>query len=253
MIYLDCENINSTMDSLAQIYGVTCQDIESFFQSFDIERHYEINEPNDSGDRELRNVFEATIGCEPKKIERVHWFHLTRTLPETDFKEGILPLSRSLDNVWSTFFNVFCDTVHFKNLKELSEKGVSDFQFNLKSGNSEHSGPYAMLVKEVAYQPKDIGNHDYLWLPEIMEDICNGYKKDYGVSIHTYLNEHLKPKIVKFWSDSNTSMSCIESALYYAYLKSKSEKLSSNANAYYDGKNIEIFPDQIVQIAEIKG
>jgi hypothetical protein len=40
-----------------------------------------------------------------------------------------------------------------------------------------------MLVREVAFdRPSEY--HDYLWLPEIIEDICNGYQRRYGERIH---------------------------------------------------------------------
>lgn len=35
-----------------------------------------------------------------------------------------------------------------------------------------HGGPYAILVREVAEHTKAVGQHDYLGMPEIIEDLC---------------------------------------------------------------------------------
>jgi hypothetical protein len=80
-----------------------------------------------------------------------------------------------------------------------------------------------MLVKEVAFCPDDLSSHDYLRLPEILEDICSGYQETYGVSIHSQLSQQLVPTIVKFWCDEKIDINCVESALFYAYQKSKKE------------------------------
>ena len=65
------------------------------------------------------------------------------------------------------------------NLEKLREVGVPDDLNNEKTTNRLHSGPYAMLVKESAFRSSEIGNHDYLEFPEIVEDICNGYERQY--------------------------------------------------------------------------
>ena len=96
MIILDCETHSSTMKSLAAIYDVNTHEIEELFKSFDLDQHYEVSDPDCMGDQELRKVFEDKLNLQPKKLDEVCWFHLTRALPEESFNEGMLPLSNSL-------------------------------------------------------------------------------------------------------------------------------------------------------------
>jgi hypothetical protein len=183
MIILDCENYTSTINSLVEFYNVSAQDIEGFFQSFDIDNHCEVNNPDGTGDQELRDVFENKLKLQPKNLDKVCWFHLTRALPEENFNEGIFPLSKSIDKVWGIFLSVFKGTAHYNNLMLMKNLGVDDFQYNHKVGVDSLAGPYAMLVKDVAFNSESTCNHDYLRIPEIMEDICNGYQKKFNVSI----------------------------------------------------------------------
>jgi len=248
MIILDCETYSSTMKSLATIYDVNTYEIEEFYKSFDIDNHFEVNDPDCSGDQELRNVFEERIQVESQKLDKVCWFHLTRALPEENFNEGILPLSKSLEKIWDVLFCVFIDTKHYSNLKAIKDSGVDNFQYNHKVGVDLLAGPFAMLVKDVAFYSQSLGHHDYLRTPEIIEDICNGYEKKFGVSIIETLGEALKPKIVKFISSKKTGISCIESALYYAYRICNHQELSSNTNTCFDGDNTAIPYDQILNV-----
>ena len=251
MITLDCETHSSTMKSLANIYDINAHEIEGFFKSFDIDKHYEVNEPDCMGEQELRNVFEERLQLQPKKLDKVCWFHLTRALSEENFNEGILPLSKSLEKVWDILFSVFIGTEHYNNLKAIESSGVDDFQYNHKVGVDSLAGPFAMLVKDVAFDSQSIGHHDYLRIPEIMEDICNGYQKRFGASIIETLGKALKPKIIKFISSKKIGVSCIEAALYYAYRISNNQNLSSNTNTCFDGDNTAIPYNQILNIESI--
>ncbi len=248
MIILDCENYSSTMESLSTIYDVNIHKIDQFFKSFDIDYHYEISDPDRMGDQELRIVFEETFQLQPKKLDKVCWFHLTRTLPEENFSEGILPLSKSLIKVWDIFFDVFTGTKYYNNLKTIMNSGVNDFQYIHKVGIDSLAGPFAMLVKDVAFDSQSIGHHDYLRIPEIMEDICNGYQQRFGASIIDILEKALKPKIVKFSSDKKIGVSCIEAALYYAYRISNNQSLSLNTNTCFDGNNMAIPYNNILKV-----
>jgi hypothetical protein len=74
------------------------------------------------------------------------------------------------------------------------------FQYNLKTSGSIHWCPYAMLVKDIGFN--DVGNHNYLRVPEIVEDICLSFQQQYGVDLlQRYLN-NTKSCIVKFYSNN---------------------------------------------------
>ena len=251
MIILDCESYSSTINSLGNIYTTTTYKIEEFFKAFDLDKHYEMNDPRNTGLYELRNVFEDQLQLEPNKLNTVCWFHLTRGLPEETFNEGLLPLSKSLEAVWEVFLNVFRETEHFDNINEMKRNGVDNYHYKLKANSDTHSGPYAMLVKDISFNSQAVGNHNYLEIPEIMEDICNGYNKTYGEPIIDYLEKTLKPKIIKFISSKTTGIHCVEAALYYAYTIYNKQKISLNANTCFDGENTTIPCSEILKVETI--
>lgn len=248
MLVLDCDTRSSAVASVASIYGLSSQTIESFLRDFDIDAHYERTHPSQSGDQELRHVFEAKFNVQPKQPDRVCWFHLTRAPKGTDFSEGLLPPSASLDRVWQAVLSVFEGTEHEVKLRELRHMGVPSWHYSTKVGNPIHAGPYAMLVRDVATQSKAIGNHDYLWLPEIMDDICAGYCERYGDPLYELLSQALVPTTVKFWSAKKRGNGCVAAALFYLYLSAHNEPLSLYANTCFDGENSPIPPSQVLSV-----
>lgn len=61
-----------------------------------------------------------------------------------------------------------------------------------------------MLVRESAFNASEMRNHDYLKLPEIIEDVCWGYQERFKESIQDEIMEALRPCIVKFEDRSGT-------------------------------------------------
>jgi len=251
MLVLDCESRGSALESLSTIYGVPADSLAEFLETFDLDAHYAKNNPNRPGNEELRIVVESSLGRKPAQIDRVFWFHLTRARKASDFADGIEPLTASLDRVWRTMLDVFRGTEHEVQLRKLRQSGVPDYQYDLKVGKAHLAGPYAMLVREVAFCPREIRNHDYLRLPEIMEDICNGYQEVHGESIHDTLERALMPIIVKFWSTKRQGLDCIEAALYYLHSTAHNQPLNYYANTCFDAKNEAIVPEQIVRVETI--
>lgn len=251
MLTLDCESLETTLMSLSRIYGISGQEIKAFLKETDLDRYYAENDLQDTGDRELTGLFERTFNCSPSAIDRVFWFHLTRAKPDADFESGIFPLNEALPKVWDTILRIFKNTEHEVPLRKMRDTGVSDFQYNHKIGKPLLAGPYAMLVREVAFKSHEIGNHDYLWLPEIVEDICNGYNDASGVMLHDSVCAALVPYVIKFWSRKRTGKDCIQAAIYYLYCSMHNQKLSIYANTCYDAENVMIPREQIVKIEKI--
>ena len=248
MITLDCESQDATLNSLSHIYGVPKQEIKAFLKKTDLERHYEETKPVQTVERELTLLFEKTLGCTPPNIDRVFWFHLTRASYDADFSSGILPLDDALPRVWEMLIDIFRGTKNEAPLRNLRKNGVSNFQYQLKVGNPVHGGPYAMLVRDSAFQAHEMGNYDYLRLPEIVEDICNEYQDVSGVKIHDSVCSWLIPHIIKFWSSDKTDKSCVESAMYYLYCTMHGQSMSIHANTCFDGMNLAVTREQIVKI-----
>jgi len=248
MIILNCETRVSTLDSLSLIYNVLAPEIELFLQGIDLEQHYIENSPQISGEKELIRLFEQKHNCVVYPVDRVFWFHLTRAKPGTDFGSGIFPLIEVLPSIWDTLEEILKGTEHESLFRNFRNKGIQNSQYQLKTSSCRHSGPYAMLVRESAFRCQEMGTHDYLKLPEIIEDICNGFYNSTGIMIHKNISINLVPHIVKFWSTEKTGKDCIESAMYYLYLTAHNQKLTIYANTCFDGGNCAIKPEQIVQI-----
>src|ERR1700681_1865468 len=76
---------------------------------------------------------------------------------------------------------------------------------------------------------------DDLGLPEIVEDICNGYRTKFGESIHSEIRSALKPHIVKFESANRTELKLLTPALLYCSYTLRKQELSLDSNTCYDG------------------
>ena len=248
MLILDCENPASTLKSISGIYGIAAQDIVAFLKAFDIEEYYEKHNTDDYGDRVLTAVFEKECNVKPGALDYVCWFHLTRTLPRNNFSAGILPLSESLDIIWETLFTVFKGSPHCKNLADLKSQDAISERYESRIKRPYLTGPYAVLVRDVAFRVEEAGVHDYLAMPETLTDICDRYQEIYKMNIFAPLQEKLVPCIIKFGSDRKIGRTCIESALYYLYVLEHNKELKDSANTCFDGQNEKVLPAQIKSI-----
>ncbi len=196
----------------------------------------------------LRILFEEEFGEPKAQLKAVAWFHLTRTVRSCDFSEGILPLGQVLDRIWEMLDSLLGDSQQKSNLSIMRAFVVQDSLFKLKLKNDIHHGPYAMLVRDAAFNPGKISNHDYLEIPEIIEDICNAYSNQFGHCIYHTITSKLEKCIVKFESDKNISCNLLAPAILYCWCVVRKEKFSSYANTCFDSEGIPIFKSQIVSV-----
>lgn len=235
---LDCETYHSSIRCLADLYAIDVYDAEAFFSALDIDEEYRRKDVSMRGDEFLARRFQAQFGDPDSTWERVRWFHVTRVPPDTTFDEGILPLGPALDKVWDAVIAAQDDAGTKAKLQKMREKGVRDRQYNLKTPATFFHGPYAMLVRVVSFHSGTIGNHDYLGIPEIVEDICNGYEAATGESILRRVQNFLKPCIVKFeerdGADRPDDPHLRRVLLYYCWSKCRSEDLCYLANTCFD-------------------
>ena len=251
--FLDCESQDSTYRSLSNLFGCSKKDLISLLGEIDIEAIYQ--DPEASPDIPPANYVHQKaikafgVNSAPKFV---CWFHLTRTTQDATFEQGILPLGKALSTIWETLLKIFEGTDHHSNLIELKASDIENYHYNLKTSNPFHYGPFAMLVKDTAFKAKEIGNHDYLWIPEIIEDICNAYHDKFGLSIHDDVVKSLKPCIVKFKSCYRIDDGCIRAALYYLHACIQKEGLCIDVNTCFDGK-CKIIPfEDIMEIEFIE-
>jgi hypothetical protein len=250
-LVLDCESFEAALESLARIFQTTPGNMKVFLSSKEIGAYYEIHwrELPDFRDY-VYAVAETHLGS-PLALDVVCWFHTTRVLAGTTFSEGILPLNAALPSLKARLVDAVDDIVvrdHLRNTLEASS--VADHHYSNKSQNSMHWGPYAILVREVAFHATKLSQHDYLGMPEIIEDICNGFMKKSGVSLIGVFSAKLKPAIVKFTSTStiNDDESCIATALCYVYSSIHEGAPCANSVTCFDGKNHPVPPQDIQKV-----
>jgi hypothetical protein len=250
---LDCESYASSIKCLAETYAAKISDVGDFLSAFDLDLEYQKRNISVSGDEYLTGVFQVQFGNPVRVWNKINWFHLTRVPSNTNFAEGILPLRLALPKIWRAIIAVLDDTRKKAVLERLRDTGVPDFQYSLKAGDALHHGPYAMLVRESAFHSAEMGNHDYLRIPEIIEDICNGYEKQTGESILDEVANSLKPCIVKFENpeceDGEDGRHLMRALLYYCWSKCRDEELCYLANTCFDAQSKTI-PRSAIQKIE---
>ena len=75
--------------------------------------------------------------------------------------------------------------------------GVPDEMFQLRTGVKTHWGPYGHLVRELHFHTSENGQHDYLRLPELVEDVCKAYFENYAHDLTPHYLKVLHPCIIR--------------------------------------------------------
>jgi hypothetical protein len=237
---MDCESLESALASISVSYGADVAAVSTFLSAFDLDQAYKTQDIDTTADVYLKGVFQSQFGLQTTALKSVFWFHLTRVPAVTDFAEGILPLSSSLDIVWHTITTIPKDKRIRRNLEMLRRDGVPDEQYNRKVGSRLDAGPYAMLVREAAFHPESMGNHDYLGLPEIIIDICNGYERQFGERIHEEIAAGLRKCIVKFETPIDAECDLIAPGLLYCWKTIHGQPPSLDSNTCFDGCGVPV-------------
>jgi len=248
MIILDCESLDSTYKSIESIFGLTRETIDDVFAEPDFDRlqveHGLQDEPHLLFER-MRSESRASL-----RFDAVCWFHLSRVPSPESFRNGILPLPDQTNAIWDS-------------LRSLAGKQISDaawaefrtqmgdshsaFLYHMKLNDPDHWGPYGVLVRDVAFCPTEVSNHDYLDIPEIVEDISLCFAERHGFDLRSAFIQNSKPCIVKF-IDEDPHLRCLPPALYYLYSRFHRQCLTLSCNTCFDGRGRLVGPDSIRKI-----
>lgn len=250
---LDCESGESAIETLCNGFSCSKEALIGALSSIDIDDIYEkqTDDINVPPEEYLYKHAVASLGAH-KPLASVCWFHLTRTRPNNNFCSGVAPLGQSLDAIWDMMLAIPQDKNVCERLSEMRSCGVNNWLYNFKSKDPFHWGPYAILVKDVAFCARKLGQHDYLGMPEIIEDICNGYKEQYGESIVETYCEALVPKIIKFKSEIRLDSRCIEAALSYVYTYIRKQPTARWSVTCLDAGNVPVHPKDILSVVRVK-
>lgn len=252
MKILDCDSLDSIYNSLKHIIGASREEILELLD-FDIESYYESN-PGFYGTGDalllnmLKNKYDADI-----TINQTYWFHLTRTLEASDWSKGILPLQMMIDKIWECLFvlvgNGFSkkEWLSFKKDVESSYNHHSAHLYRLKVAGEIHWGPYAMLIKDIAFRADEVGNHDYLQIPEIVEDICTCFEDRYNDNLLLKYIKNTRPCIVKFISNGGKP-TYIGNTLFFLYNSFHGLEMCMHCNSCFDNYGEPVSANSIKSI-----
>lgn len=256
MKVLDCESIESMYASMKSILGLTRATLESVFDSIDLEAIYGMNpSPRIPANEYLLSEIVKRSSPESLSFDCIHWFHLTRTVDGNDFKDGILPLGQCIDSIWDFLYALLDgklstqDWDNFQANEITSGKNHYSYLYCLKTGDSTYWGPYALLIRDTAFNQDELHNHDYFRVPEIVEDICIVLQERHGVDLLPVFTEKTRPCIVKF-VDDNAKSYCLGRALYHLYHVRKGDRCApvSPCSTGFDGKGKKIPKNRILKI-----
>ena len=251
---LDCETVETAVQSMEQILEIGRCTLIDLFQDLDIEGYRRKTGRSDlPPDGVVDEAVRRRIGS-TARVEGVCWFHVTRVRSEEDFDRGLLPLGQQIDSIWSFLHDLVRDRVSEEEWAEFrhrldrgSMKGHFAGLYREKVARQSHWGPYAMLVRDIAFRPRDAGNHDYFRTPEIIEDICKSFPTKYGIDLFAEFRAATRPCIVKFFEDRNADH-VLRPALYYLYCAYRGFKLSDYCNTCFDGKGLAVPRDRLLKV-----
>jgi hypothetical protein len=248
-LILDCESFDDAVASLSKIFQTTPEALKDLLSAKEIGVHFERHwmELPDFTEY-LYAVAEGHLGC-PSPLDAVCWFHTTRIFPGTTFSEGILPLDAALPALKERLIEAVDDASLKVQLRDaLYVSGVGDHHYANKTQNSIHWGPYAILVRDVASCAANLSQHDYLAMPEIIEDICNGFDSPVREELLTVFNVKLRPAVVKFTAPADQDEAYISTALCYVHSMIQEGKLDTNSVMCFDGENNPVPPHDILKV-----
>lgn len=252
MRILDCESPESMYESLSKIIGADITHIQDSLLRFDIDQYFQSNPQSKIYSEDLLLSLIAP-SAESLVYDATCWFHLTRAGAATNFEQGILPLGMQIDSIWRFLFNLLGGSFSKAEWDNFKQSIETDFShrfakvYRLKTSKQHLWGPYAILIQDMAFDPKAYGNHDYLGIPEIIDDICTCFQQYSRINLKDIYLQSTRPCIVKF-IDSATDLEYIKSAIKYLYLLNHKTRLVAPETYSFDGRGQPIPLDRVLKI-----
>lgn len=240
---LDCGSVEKTYHSLEIIFGVPRSRLQEFLQEDFDEKAF--------GPDFVSALLDAAterFDC-PRTFDLTVWFHLTRVPPETDFRSGLLPLHEAKDSIWNLLGSL-------ATAKGVSPQEWQHFRTNNMTGGhhadlyysrlENEQGPFALLVREVAFFSEANGNVDYLQGSETVVDICETFKEKFNIDLFQVFLGATRPCIVSFKVPRSAEHN-LAIALSYLYSRERdtTNRLPHNC---FDGNGVGIPYNQIVGV-----
>jgi hypothetical protein len=250
MPFLDCESVESTYSSLSETLGLEQTDLEAIFDELAGSEPIVLDQTCSSEEFVMAAV--RRFSSSEFSLDGAYWFHITRVSESNQaFANGILPTDQAIRTIWKFLRSLVGD--------EISDREWAEFQkmecdchaaslYNRKPGNiALHGGPFAMLVRDIALHADTVGNHDYLGMPEIVEDICQCFSHRCGLDLQARYKQASRPCIVKFFS-TELPQDGVSIALNYLFHAHHGKRFSLDCNTCFDGKGQPVSRQRILNI-----
>lgn len=197
------------------------------------------------------------VNIDDVHFDGAYYFHGTRVLdPHAFLRDGIRPLGAMLDRLWDDLYGLCDEHVTPAQWQELrrdlegstptplhEEQGAR--LYRLKFDKPGLHGPYASLVRDLVVTPIS-GHHDYLKIPEIIEDIAGCL----GLGLQARFEAQAASCVVKF-RHHEVNRHTVEAALLYVLTRIQGQPLGDSSVYGLDCKNVAVPASDAVYVDEI--
>lgn len=237
---LDCETYETALRSVSKIMCIPQEELLSHFVNTDYETLYEEQQFQLSFEEFVFRTVCNTFHVDDIRIDLIYWFHLSRTMhPEWFYEKGILSL-REMEPLLHADIEQL--RRQMPNPPHYTCRGTTYSMLH----DSYRQGPFAMLVKDVAFCHDEIGHHDYLSIPECVEDMgADIAKLFYNNSTSVIVKFHAVPQ---FYAEAY-----LENVLCYLYCALNKKELFIECNTCYEAPLHKILPEDIDYVEEVLG
>ena len=237
---LDCETYETTLQSVSKIMGIPSDQLLNCLVNMDYYTLYNDNvHCHEVPFREF--LFEKVCDyfyVHNFEINCICWFHLSRTMhPEWFAKKGILSLRE-------------IEPLLHDDIEKLRQQIGNPPKYTYKwptygmINESCRQGPFAMLIKDVAFHSDEMRNHDYLSIPEYIEDM--------GAEIADLFRKNSTSVIVKFKaSPQYEAKEYLKVVIFYLYSIINKIELSVYCNTCYEAPLHRVPPEDIIYIKKV--
>ena len=246
---IDCQSTESTLASLAGICQRSPAATFEALQFADPTPTLEHPEVATAGP----SAFLASLEVTQLSIHGSMYFHGTRaTSLDSFYSDGILPTARALEGIWTTLAALAANHGNDRDrISELRQQLESkshvrgSWQFRHKVSNPRiNGGPFGHLIRD-QHRPSP-GRHDYLAVPEIVQDIAQCIEID----LERLFAESTKPYIVKFATQEQDPR-IVEPIFWHLREELCNEVPSMNSYCAFSGNGFSIPPRDIVKIEDM--
>ena len=188
------------------------------------------------------------------------FFHMSRVGdPETFRRDGLLPRSRVIDQLWADAAALNHDQSAYVDWPALrlwleTANGYLPGRYQVRQ-RSEHDGPYGVLLREPLLRPSSFDNH-YLQLPETMQDILDAVKERHSVDLSAQFRAATLPVIVTFAATPKRGeprmRDLIVDALQFIRVQALEGWQLDCAGCSFDGFGEALPPSAVIDVAVVE-